>query len=214
MGVTSHWMANEDVNGCPLCEGTFGWLKRKHHCRCCGGIFCDACSKDKRVLASLGYDTAVRVCSECADAEDGVIKYKYDYNAYEDIVCEGDAESPDSSNNSGSQSNATHNSLHYAASDDEDEAVTGAASSTSVPISFRGDSDSEGSADEQKPSNHHSRRMKMTTNNQGLTIWAASASLTPTPNRPISYNSYRPTAPKEVAKSYQSTSAKRVTFSM
>lgn len=37
----------------------------QHHCRKCGRIFCDDCSKNHASLPSLGYSEPVRVCNEC-----------------------------------------------------------------------------------------------------------------------------------------------------
>ena len=52
---------------CPSCDITFSLSKRRHHCRLCGDVFCDACSSH-RVLLPLGgteFDKPVRVCKEC-----------------------------------------------------------------------------------------------------------------------------------------------------
>jgi hypothetical protein len=52
---------------CPSCGMTFSMSKRRHHCRLCGDIFCDACSSH-RVLLPLGgseYEKPVRVCDGC-----------------------------------------------------------------------------------------------------------------------------------------------------
>jgi hypothetical protein len=38
------WLPDEAVTACPGgCNGEFGAMKRKHHCRVCGGIFCKTC---------------------------------------------------------------------------------------------------------------------------------------------------------------------------
>jgi growth factor-regulated tyrosine kinase substrate len=37
----------------------------QHHCRNCGGIFCDKCSSHKLPLLSLGFIDRVRVCDAC-----------------------------------------------------------------------------------------------------------------------------------------------------
>lgn len=39
------------------------------HCRCCGCIFCDACSSGRCTLPGFGYLTAVRVCDDCRKFE-------------------------------------------------------------------------------------------------------------------------------------------------
>jgi len=42
------------------------FFTRRHHCRNCGGIFCDECSSKRTRIAQLGYDEPVRVCDICA----------------------------------------------------------------------------------------------------------------------------------------------------
>ncbi|CAF4473123.1 unnamed protein product, partial [Rotaria magnacalcarata] len=59
----SGWMKDEDVKECCQCRKEFGALRRKHHCRQCGQIFCEACVSTKLTL--LGTNKPVRVCDEC-----------------------------------------------------------------------------------------------------------------------------------------------------
>lgn len=59
------WASNE-VAVCALCPAAFdGMMTRKHHCRRCGRVVCEACSKYRQVMPDFGYVDAVRVCSEC-----------------------------------------------------------------------------------------------------------------------------------------------------
>lgn len=44
------WIADDAVTQCQACGTTFGWLTRKHHCRCCGRIFCYECSSNRDQL--------------------------------------------------------------------------------------------------------------------------------------------------------------------
>ena len=37
----------------------------QHHCRACGRIFCNDCTKRRMALTHLGYYQPVRVCDEC-----------------------------------------------------------------------------------------------------------------------------------------------------
>lgn len=41
----AHWQPDEDMQSCLNCHTPFSFLMRKHHCRCCGGIFCAGCSE-------------------------------------------------------------------------------------------------------------------------------------------------------------------------
>ena len=46
-----------------LCEGAFGWINRKHHCRNCGIVVCSHCSPNKQYIAA--YQSMQRVCKKC-----------------------------------------------------------------------------------------------------------------------------------------------------
>jgi len=52
---------------CPGCYSAFTYTKRRHHCRLCGDVFCDACSSTRTVLPLDGpeFETPVRVCDWC-----------------------------------------------------------------------------------------------------------------------------------------------------
>lgn len=40
------WTPNECGNECMICDKPFNQLiRRKHHCRSCGGLICNSCSK-------------------------------------------------------------------------------------------------------------------------------------------------------------------------
>ncbi|CAF3621813.1 unnamed protein product [Rotaria sp. Silwood1] len=60
---TSTWMKDEDVKECCQCKKDFNTLRRKHHCRNCGQIFCEACVCTKLTLT--GSNKPVRVCDMC-----------------------------------------------------------------------------------------------------------------------------------------------------
>ena len=38
------WVADATVTRCELCRLDFGAMRRKHHCRLCGHVFCQPCS--------------------------------------------------------------------------------------------------------------------------------------------------------------------------
>eukprot|EP00743_Colponemidia_sp_Colp-15_P007507 GILK01008114.1.p1 GENE.GILK01008114.1~~GILK01008114.1.p1 ORF type:complete len:750 (-),score=75.21 GILK01008114.1:177-2426(-) len=54
-----------DVTSCMQCNVQFTFIKRRHHCRNCGGIFCDDCSKQRRFVPGTSFQEAVRVCDGC-----------------------------------------------------------------------------------------------------------------------------------------------------
>jgi len=59
---------------CPDCDCLFTLSKRRHHCRLCGDVFCDACSATRVELPLPGaeFEKPVRVCDSCnKDVEQG-----------------------------------------------------------------------------------------------------------------------------------------------
>lgn len=59
---------------CPHCNAVFTMSKRRHHCRLCGDVFCDACSAHRVTLPLDGpeFEKPVRICDFCnEDVEQG-----------------------------------------------------------------------------------------------------------------------------------------------
>lgn len=48
------WQRDKEVTACPLCSAEFTKTFRRHHCRQCGRIVCDSCSKQRMRLDALG----------------------------------------------------------------------------------------------------------------------------------------------------------------
>jgi alpha-tubulin suppressor-like RCC1 family protein len=59
------WVADVEAKECMSCRAGFTFINRKHHCRNCGGIFCNACSSKKIAILRIGITEPVRVCDEC-----------------------------------------------------------------------------------------------------------------------------------------------------
>ena len=62
------WQLDTDVSECYQCRKTFNMLRRKHHCRACGMIFCNACTKSQMLTSyqqKIGSDKPQRVCDNC-----------------------------------------------------------------------------------------------------------------------------------------------------
>ncbi|KAK5986172.1 Lateral signaling target protein 2 [Trichostrongylus colubriformis] len=59
------WVPDEDCEQCTACSATFTVVRRRHHCRNCGRIFCHRCSRNNICIPELGYDRRVRVCNLC-----------------------------------------------------------------------------------------------------------------------------------------------------
>ncbi|VUZ49311.1 unnamed protein product [Hymenolepis diminuta] len=57
----AEWVKDEQATMCALCYRRFTHVRRRHHCRACGKIFCGTCSGYKAVVENLG-PAQVRVC--------------------------------------------------------------------------------------------------------------------------------------------------------
>jgi hypothetical protein len=62
------WQRDSAAYQCPGCASTFDVLNRRHHCRRCGGVFCDPCCAWLKALPELAYPQPVRVCRRCFSA--------------------------------------------------------------------------------------------------------------------------------------------------
>jgi len=58
------WLNDADIHECMHCNQTFTLTQRKHHCRSCGNIFCDACSSKTAIVAASSKKPQ-RVCEQC-----------------------------------------------------------------------------------------------------------------------------------------------------
>ena len=59
------WVADELVSNCNSCGQSFNLIRRRHHCRNCGHIYCNQCSSHYVPLKQFGYNRPVRVCDLC-----------------------------------------------------------------------------------------------------------------------------------------------------
>lgn len=59
----AQWENDKETTACKLCLQKFSVSRRKHHCRNCGGIFCNPCSEKTMPLPSSA--KPVRVCDTC-----------------------------------------------------------------------------------------------------------------------------------------------------
>lgn len=60
--LAPQWVEGDN---CYRCKSTFSLVQRKHHCRCCGQIFCDKCSAKTSTIPKFGIEKEVRVCDDC-----------------------------------------------------------------------------------------------------------------------------------------------------
>ncbi|KAI4351168.1 hypothetical protein L6164_005548 [Bauhinia variegata] len=63
----NNWVV--DGSNCQGCASQFTFLNRKHHCRRCGGLFCNSCTQERMVLRGQG-DSPVRICEPCKKLEE------------------------------------------------------------------------------------------------------------------------------------------------
>ncbi|XP_075400730.1 lateral signaling target protein 2 homolog isoform X2 [Tenrec ecaudatus] len=59
------WVPDEACGLCTTCKAPFTVIRRKHHCRSCGKIFCSRCSSHSAPLPRYGQMKPVRVCTHC-----------------------------------------------------------------------------------------------------------------------------------------------------
>lgn len=62
--VPAEWIESD---ACMICSNQFSFFNRRHHCRSCGGIFCQDHSSKFIELPDLGIYENVRVCDNCFD---------------------------------------------------------------------------------------------------------------------------------------------------
>ncbi|XP_067656716.1 lateral signaling target protein 2 homolog [Haliotis asinina] len=60
-----HWVPDEVSPLCMACRVPFTFVRRRHHCRNCGKIFCGRCSSNSVPLPHYGHAKPVRVCNRC-----------------------------------------------------------------------------------------------------------------------------------------------------
>lgn len=71
------WKPDKSVLACESCRKSFTFVRRRHHCRKCGGLFCDDCTKGrimlKNPLTKNGHENGkvedCRVCNGCVAAD-------------------------------------------------------------------------------------------------------------------------------------------------
>jgi len=59
------WVPDERVRECHDCKQKFTGIRRRHHCRACGQVFCGGCTRHRIKLPYLGYLSSERVCDTC-----------------------------------------------------------------------------------------------------------------------------------------------------
>ena len=77
------WVDDKSSSSCMSCSRRFSLIWRRHHCRCCGLLFCENCSKDLRIIPSISTWRPSRCCSNCVkiiDLADGASSKSLSHN--------------------------------------------------------------------------------------------------------------------------------------
>ena len=69
------WVSDKEAHQCQKCSAEFSFFKRRHHCRRCGGVFCDGCSDFRWRLPNIDEKKRQRVCMECYHSLKGENSY-------------------------------------------------------------------------------------------------------------------------------------------
>lgn len=60
--TSAEWMRDSDAPNCGKCDAKFSLVRRRHHCRICGKIYCDECTD---YIPVIGGDEAALACDSC-----------------------------------------------------------------------------------------------------------------------------------------------------
>ncbi|KAL3891964.1 hypothetical protein ACJMK2_004204 [Sinanodonta woodiana] len=60
-----YWMPDHSCKECYDCGEKFTTFRRRHHCRICGQIFCNACCNQELPGKIIGFKGSIRVCTYC-----------------------------------------------------------------------------------------------------------------------------------------------------
>ncbi|XP_072261545.1 WD repeat and FYVE domain-containing protein 3 isoform X2 [Pyxicephalus adspersus] len=63
--AADHWVKDEGMDSCSGCSVRFSLTERRHHCRNCGQLFCQKCSRFQSEIKRLKISSPVRVCQNC-----------------------------------------------------------------------------------------------------------------------------------------------------
>ncbi|XP_041986997.1 1-phosphatidylinositol 3-phosphate 5-kinase [Aricia agestis] len=65
--LARYWMPDDISKECYECAARFGTLRRRHHCRVCGQIFCSRCCSQRVPGQIFGCAGGLRVCTYCCN---------------------------------------------------------------------------------------------------------------------------------------------------
>ncbi|XP_032444370.1 pleckstrin homology domain-containing family F member 2-like [Xiphophorus hellerii] len=65
-----NWIPDCAAEKCMRCLTTFTTTNRRHHCRKCGFVVCNACSKGRALIQHINPNKPLRICKVCNKTED------------------------------------------------------------------------------------------------------------------------------------------------
>lgn len=63
--IRPYWDDPKKSRICKVCAVSFGFARRQHHCRKCGGAVCNRHSTKRFKIPEMGYECPVRICDTC-----------------------------------------------------------------------------------------------------------------------------------------------------
>ncbi|XP_017272127.1 pleckstrin homology domain-containing family F member 2 [Kryptolebias marmoratus] len=64
------WIPDKAAQKCMRCLKKFTTIHRKHHCRKCGFVVCNECSKQRELIENIDSTREVRICKVCSTRDD------------------------------------------------------------------------------------------------------------------------------------------------
>lgn len=59
------WVPDQSRTNCMVCNQSFSFMRRKHHCRGCGRLLCNDCTPHRISMPRIGFFQPERACTEC-----------------------------------------------------------------------------------------------------------------------------------------------------
>ncbi|XP_013872882.1 pleckstrin homology domain-containing family F member 2 [Austrofundulus limnaeus] len=64
------WIPDKAAQKCMRCLKKFSYINRKHHCRKCGFVVCNECSRKREFIKYINSNHEVRICKVCYEIDE------------------------------------------------------------------------------------------------------------------------------------------------